>query len=472
MIKFGTSGFRAKIGEDFTKENTQKIAQALSILINKEKSTKPVIIGFDRRFMSDYFAKWFAEVLTGNKIHVCMCPHPIPTPQVMFGVKNLELDYGVTITASHNPYVYNGIKICVKGGSDAQNELTSKIEKLSNKHLRIKSLDYDKARNLNLINEFDNTKEYLKNIEKFVSKNFKGNKTKILFDCMYGVTAEPAKLFAKMFKLENFDIINDKVDPCFGNILPCPNESCLSEFKNQVVKGKYKIGLACDADGDRLGIIDEKGEYFSNNVIIPIIYYYLVKYRNMTGDVVRNMSTSHLSDMLAEKFGYKCHETNVGFKYVSAKMKETNALIGGESSGGFTARNYTPAKDSMFEVAMFLDAVLTINKPISKIVEEVKDFAGYISTYVEGNTIVNNKQKFLKIIKTKQPKFAYKPIEVKFGDGVKYIFEGGNWVHIRFSGTENLLRYHVEFTTEIECERNTKAILNFVNDINNNKKIK
>ena len=132
MIKFGTSGFRAKMGEDFTKENIQKIAQALSIVIKKEKSTKPVLIGFDRRFMSDYFAKWFAEVLAGNKINTLLFNRPVPTPTVMFGVKKNDLDYGIVITASHNPYVYNGVKIVIHGGQDAQVELTKTIEKLAN----------------------------------------------------------------------------------------------------------------------------------------------------------------------------------------------------------------------------------------------------------------------------------------------------------------------------------------------------
>ena len=192
----------------------------------------------------------------------------------------------------------------------------------------------------------------------------------------------------------------------------------------------------------------------------------------MSGDIVKTYSTSCILDKLAEKFNFKCHETPIGIKWVTAKMQETDALLGGESSGGLTLRNYTPTKDSFFSIALFLDAIANIKKPISKIVEEVKEFAGYISTFVEGNIEVKNKKKFLKIISKKSPNFAYKPIQIIREDGVKYIFEGDNWVLIRFSGTENLLRYYVEFQTEIECERNIKAILNFVDAINNNKKIK
>lgn len=472
MINFGTNGFRARMGEDFTKNNIQKITQALCNIIKKEKSTKPVLIGYDRRFMSDYFAKWCAEVCAGNKIKALIFENPVPTPTVYFGVKQQDLDYGITITASHNPYVYNGYKITTKGGYDASEEFTDKLETLANKQSRIKSLDFETALKQGIITIFDNTNDYIKNLNKFVSKNLKGNKTKILFNAMNGVTAEPAKMFAKYFKLENMDIVNSEIDPYFKHSLPCPNEENLEEFKKQVIKGRYKIGLACDADGDRLGIIDEQGTFYNNNIVMAIIYYYLAKYRNITGDIVRTYSTSNILDNLAEQFGCKCYETPIGIKWVTAKMLETNALLGGESSGGLTMRGYTPTKDSMFSIALFLDAVTTIKKPISQIVEEVKEFAGYISTYVEGSLSVNNKKKFNKIISKKTPSFSYKPKEIIRKDGVKYIFEGGNWILIRFSGTENVLRYYIEFQTEIECERNIKAINHFVDCINNNKKIK
>ncbi len=471
MISFGTNGFRATMSEDFTKSNVQKITQALCNIIKKEKYTKPVLIGYDKRFMSDYFAKWCAEVLAGNKINALLFDTPVPTPAVYFGVKKEDLDFGIMITASHNPYIYNGYKIATKGGYDASEEFTKRLELLANKQKKVKSLDLELARKQGLVKSFDNSNEYIKNLDKFVSKNLKGKTTKILFNAMYGVTGNSAKLFAKHYKLANMDIINDESDPYFHHILPCPIEENLEDFKKQVVRGRYKIGLACDADGDRLGVIDEQGNYYNNNIIMAIIYYYLAKYRNITGDVVRTYSTSTILDDLARQFGCKCYETPIGIKWVTAKMAETNALFGGESSGGLTIKGYIPSKDSMISIALLLDAITTINKPISKIVEEVKEFAGYISTYVEGNLVVNDRKKFMKIWKKKNPNFSYKPKDIIRDDGVKYIFEGG-WILIRFSGTENLLRYHIEFQTEIECERNEKTIINFVDCINKNKKIK
>ena len=462
MIKFGTSGFRAIIAEDFTKENVQKIAQALSKKIKHEKSNNPVIIGYDRRFMSNNFAKWFAEVLAGNNIVTKIYNRPIPTPAVMYGVMSEGYDYGIIITASHNPHMYNGIKICVKGGKDAQVNLTSELEKISNSGIRVKKLDFDTAIKNKLILPYDNISAYIKNIIKNMTPAIKGSKIKILFNPMYGVTGECAELFAKTLKLENFNIINYEEDPYFKHTLPCPNEECLEEFKKQVIKGKYNLGIACDADGDRIGIIDEKGEYHGSNILMAVVYYYLIKYKKLSGDIVRNYSTSTILDKLAESFGYKCHETPVGFKWISSKMQETNALLGGESSGGFTVRGYTPTKDSMLAAAMIMDAIANINKPFSKIVKEVKDFCGYISTYFELSEKVVDRKKFTKLLNKQSPNFSYKPIQILSDDGKKYIFEDGSWVLIRFSGTENLIRYYLEFPTEIECERNIKAIKNFI----------
>ena len=183
----------------------------------------------------------------------------------------------------------------------------------------------------------------------------------------------------------------------------------------------------------------------------------------MSGDVVKTITTSNFLVDLANKFGFKCHSVPVGFKYVSPKMAETNALLGGEGSGGLTMRNFTPSKDSLFAISLILDAMATINKPLSKIVKEAKNFCGYISTYIEEESRFVNRKSLLKVIKKTPPSFSYKPTNtIEYSDGCRYEFEDGSWIVIRFSGTENVLRYYVEFPTEIECERNIKAIKKFI----------
>lgn len=468
MIKFGTSGFRAILGEDFNKENIQKITQALCKIIKKQKPYKSVVVGFDRRFMSDKVAEWITEVLAGNRIVTKLYTSPIPSPFVMYTVKSEDLDYGLIVTASHNPYQYNGLKIVVKGGADANEELTKELEKIANSNIRVKTLNITDARTNGLILELDNAKEYFKNIQKnVVSKEIKENKLRVLFNAMHGSASDYAEMFAKALKINKFDIVNDSIDPYFEHKLPAPEEECLERFKKEVVRGRYQIGVAVDGDGDRLGVIDENGNYYDNNILMAIAYYYLVKYRDMHGDLVKNTSSSVLLDKLAESLDAKCFEVHTGFKYVSAKMKEVNALLGGESSGGMTMRGYLPCKDSFFSISVILDAMVHFKKPLSVIAQEVKDSCGYISTYVNRQATIKNRKKFAKIMQKKSPNFSYKPKEKHTTDGVKYVFEDGSWALLRFSGTENLLRYAVEFPTEIECERNIKAIENFIKQYGN-----
>ncbi len=462
MITFGTSGFRATVGEDFTKEAVQKIAQALSKIIKKSKVNKPIIIGYDRRFMSDYYARWVAEVFAGNKIVSKIYTRPVPTPMVMMAVKEEGLDYGITITASHNPYFYNGLKICTAGGKDADADLTKQIQKMSNSIRRVKAIPYDLAITNGLIIEYDTMKDYIKVICKNLSKTAKENNIKLLFNAMHGVTVEPIKMLAKKLNLKKLEIMKEDTDVFFENSVTSPEEANVEDMKKAVVKGKYTLGIACDGDGDRIAVVDELGNYYDCNTIIPVIYYYLVKYRNMEGDVVKSLPTSNLVAKIATALGFNCHEVPVGFKWVSAKMLETDALIGGENSGGLTVRGYTPCKDSMFATALLLDAIATIGKPLSEIIAEVKDFAEYISTYWEGNVKVKSKKKMARALKKNVPNFPYKPTSTIKGDGTKYIFEDGSFVMIRFSGTEDLLRYTIEFQTEIECERALKAVETFI----------
>lgn len=467
MIKFGTSGFRAIIGENFTKTNVQKVAQALCKIIKSEKSNKPVVIGHDRRFLSKEATIWFAEVLAGNNIKTLVYPEGVPSPTVMYTVMADNLDYGIIITASHNPYLYNGIKITTKGGKDASQECAANIEKIANKVKKVKTLDFDIAIQKNIIEYFDNIKNYFKNIQKYISKQTKSSNLKVIFNAMHGVTADYTPYLEKMFNFNKFTVINSNEDPYFGNKLPSPEDNFLTEFKKEVVKGRYSVGLAVDGDGDRLAVIDEAGNFHDNNIIMAICYYYLIKYKGLKGDIVKNNTTSIILDLLAEKLGYTCHEVPVGFKHISAKMQETEAILGGENTGGMTIKGYIPSKDSFFSIAILLDAMATIGKSLSSIVKEVKSASGYISTYINDNIEVKNKAKLNKALLKHTPNFSYKPIEINRMDGTKYIFEDGSWVLIRFSGTENVLRYTLEFQTEIECERNLKAIKSFIEKYSN-----
>lgn len=461
MIKFGTGGFRGIIGDDFTKQNIELIAQALANIIEENKSKKPVVIGYDYRFMSDHFANYFCEVLMGNNIKCILFDSATPTPAVMFATKDKDLDYGVMITASHNPYVYNGVKLFTEKGKDADITFTKKLEEGILKVENVKSMPIETGLKQNMLTYEDGNIKYVENICKFLSDDLKGTPLKIAFDCMYGVTDKTISYLKNRYQL-NMEIVNVAHDAFFGFVPPAPNEKTLTKFTEKIVKEQFDIGLASDADGDRLGVIDSQGVFYSNNIIMAIIYYYLVKYRNMKGDVIKNNSTSYILDNLAKKMGFKCVETPVGFKYISQGMIDYDALIGGESSGGLTVRNYIFGKDGSFSTMLLIEALSKMKKSLKDAVKLVKEFAGYDSIFVEDSVRVKDKQAILDALKVDKPIFEKEIERVNTEDGYKYFFTDGTWANIRFSGTEPILRLYTEAYTQEQVSNNLVALHNFV----------
>jgi len=445
MIKFGTGGFRGVIGDDFTKENVRLAAQALANIAKADKSDKPIVIGYDCRFLSDFSAKWMAEVLAANGVKTLLYGFPVPTPAVMYATKEMNNDYGAMITASHNPYYFNGVKLFLKTGVDADVEFTNRIEKECQRIKKVNSMPITDAKAKGLVEDYSNLQDYLRNIQTFISPKIKDNNVRVLFDNMCGVGVFGLRPLAKSFDIRVFDELNVNHDAFFNFVMPNPNEAGLEELRDKVVRGGYDYALATDSDGDRLGVIDEKGNYVGSNEILGALYYYLVKYRGMKGDIVKNISTSILINQIAIKLGFECHEVDVGFKNISSKIRETDALIGGESSGGLTVRNYIFGKDSVFAAALFMEMQIVMNKPVSEIIKEVYAFAEYKFCFAEETVEINDDKLFDKFLSGAVKPYGNKPVAVKtLGRNVKYIFEDGSWSLLRASGTEPLLRVVAE----------------------------
>lgn len=464
MIKFGTGGFRGIIGDDFTKENVEKIAQALSNKIKEENSTKPVIIGYDYRFMSDFSAKYFCSVLAGNGIKALLFANALPTPSVMTSTLNMDNDYGVMITASHNPYIYNGVKLFTKKGKDADLSVTKDLE---NKIVSVKEIfkvDFDEAITNKSIEIIDGFTPYVKKIENFIDKSISGSNLKIAFDCMNGVTGNVMNYFAKNYNLD-ITVVNSNHDAFFSFVPPAPNERTLIDFKHYITENNFDIGFASDADGDRLGVIDNEGTFYSNNIIMAMIYYYLIKYKNQKGDIVKNNSTSCILDKLAQKLGYKCIEVPVGFKYISSALIDNDALLGGESSGGLTIRGYIFGKDGSFSTMMLIETLIKTGKSIKELAKIVKDFSGYNSVFIEDSMKVKDKQKIIDFLKISIPNFNKEIDKINDEDGFKYFFKDGSWANIRFSGTEPILRLFVETENQEEAKYLLDIIKKFITEI-------
>lgn len=456
MIKFGTGGFRGVIGDDFNRDNIKTVAQGLCGLIAKKRAMRRVVVGYDYRFGSDYFAGWIAETLAANGISCLLYTEPMPSPAVMTAVRDEGLDYGLMITASHNPYYFNGVKLFVAGGMDADVTVTDELEREINCGAPVKSMMLGEAREKGLVVDYGNKQKYLSHIKGFLSVDLSASNIKILYDNLNGVGARCIEPMFELAGVKHYKILNTRHDAFFNFAPPNPTEAAMAHLKGEVVSGGYDFAMATDSDSDRLGILDENGNYISSNFILACLYYYLLKYRGMKGDIVKNCATTLLCDMIAERAGYKCHEVDVGFKNISQKMKRTDALIGGESSGGLTVRGYIFGKDSVFSSLLFTEMVAVMGKPVSEIVKEVCDYAGYSFVATEDEIRFDGG---VAVIPDGVPDFTEKPIKIDaFAANVKYTFADGTWALLRKSGTEPVVRAFAE-CKDLELARKNSAAL-------------
>ncbi len=467
MIKFGTGGWRAVIGDDFVKENICKVAAGMLLLMKQEnKTSKPVVIGYDRRFLSENAAKWMAEVLAAGGIKVWFLRRSAPTPLIMHTVKREGLFYGVEITASHNPANYNGIKLIVEEGRDAPLETTELLEKLIEK-AEVFALPFEKAVQEGMV-------EYIKNpFNNFIddifalldTKALRDRGLRVLFDSMHGSGAYPLMVIFYSARC-TIDIMNENKDAYFGGLMPAPNERSLKRLQDNVVKGGYDLGIAMDGDGDRLGIIDSNGKYINANEILCMLYWYLVKFKSWKGPVVRNLATTHMLDKIAESFGETCFEVPVGFKYISSKIDEVDAVLGGESSGGLTVRGHIHGKDSVYAASLFAEMVSVTGMSPTEIMKNLEEQFGKF-VMVEDNlcfesdykAVVNN----IIMEQKKLPDFGKKVVRTNYEDGCKVYFEDDSFVICRFSGTEPLLRIFAESSDADSARSYVDAFKTFLN---------
>ncbi|MGC9422943.1 phosphoglucomutase/phosphomannomutase family protein [Vibrio sp.] len=459
MIQFGTGGWRAFIGEEFTKDNVRLVAQALANIINAEQVAQSgFVIGYDRRFLSDKAGRWFAEVLAGNGIVVSFINKFVPTPVVMFKAKAMDCAYSACITASHNPADYNGIKIFIRGGRDADEIITQKIEQqIANLSAEdVRSIDFDHAVNqqqvmlINPMNEFVDSIINAIDIEAIKKANLR-----VLIDPMFGVAKNALQTVLINGRCD-VDVINDGKNPDFGGLMPSPSAATLYRLQHLVKNEGYDIGIGTDGDADRLGIIDERGNFIHPNEVLILLYYYLLEYKGWKGSVVRNIATTHLLDKIAADHGEQCFEVPVGFKHISSQMEADDSLIGGESSGGLTIRGHIKGKDGVFASSLLVEMLSVTGKKLSELLDEIYHRYGYAYT-AEGDCTFKADEKatlYHKIYVEKQlPDFAYEVEKVSYADGAKVYFKNGGWVIARFSGTEPLLRIFAEMEDKATAEQ-------------------
>lgn len=446
------------IGDEFTRQNIQLLAKAMSMKMKKENvAEEGIVIGYDRRFLSKEAVKWACEVFAAEGIRCWFVNRSSPTPLVMFYVEKHKMHYGMMVTASHNPAIYNGFKVFTYGGRDASEEQTKEIEEYAReaeKQGKIDYIDYDKAKSRGLVVEFNPLNEYLDNIIANINMQaIRDRGLHIVLDPMYGVSQTSMKTILSTARCE-IDLIHETHDTLFGRRMPAPSRNSLTELCTYVKEMECDLGIATDGDADRLGVIDDKGHYLTANDILRLLYYYLLKYKGWRGPAVRNVATTHMLDRLAEAFGEKCYEVPVGFKHISAKMQETGAIIGGESSGGLTVRGHINGKDGIYAASLLVEMIAVTGKRLSELAEEIEKEYG--KTYMEERSYrfsAERKEELKKILFEDKllPDWG-RPIEkVSYLDGCKVYFRDGGWIIARFSGTEPLLRIFCEMESEKEA---------------------
>ncbi len=385
----------------------------------------------------------------------------------MFKSKQIGATYSACITASHNPADYNGIKVFIEGGRDADEVITQKIETqtASLSESDIKSVEFDHALNDKLIQIINPMNEFVDSIIDFIDvEAIKQANLRVLIDPMFGVAKNALQTVLISGRCD-VDVINDTQNPAFGGLMPSPNAATLYRLKHMVAHEGYDIGIGTDGDADRLGIIDEKGNFIHPNEVLLLLYYYLLEYKGWTGSVVRNIATTHLLNKVAEAHGEKCFEVPVGFKHVSSQMEADDSLIGGESSGGLTIRGHIKGKDGVFASSLLVEMISTTGKKLSEMLDEIYDKYGYAYT-AEGDCTFKPAERqrlFDKIYVEKElPEFAYDIEKVSYADGAKVYFKNGGWALARFSGTEPLLRLFAEMEDQDQAESIIQQLKDFL----------
>ncbi len=450
VLKFGTDGWRAVIAEDFTFDNVKRVAAAIGLYLKEQNLKGPVFIGYDTRFLSEKFAEKVGEVLSSQGIEVWLGERFYPTPVTAFATAHFKLSGSVMITASHNPYYYNGLKFIPSYGGPAGPEITSRIEELIPERV-----DRDAGTNIKgEVKKFDPWPAYLEQLKKVVDLDLiSRSNLKVVFDPNYGAAIG---LWEKIFSSSNlsFTLTNNERDPYFGGSSPDPSRENLSRLLKVVREDQAQAGFALDGDADRFGVVEAPDTIFNTNELLAILAYYLVEYKRLRGNLVRTVATTHLLDRLAEKYGLKLVETPVGFKYIAGVMIQDGLLLGGEESGGLTVGGHIPEKDGLLAVLLCLE-VLAQGFSFSSLKKELEKTVGAHISHRFDLTIDEAKKGHIRSlidnfndITAAEKLGDFQVKKVLKTDGLKVVLDDSSWFLVRLSGTEPVVRLYVEAANE------------------------
>lgn len=448
-IRFGTDGWRAVIADQFTMENVRIVAQAIArYTLENQQQEQGLLIGHDTRFMGRAFAQEVASVLAANGIKAYLVNEATPTPVVAFGVKHFATSGAVMITASHNPPEYNGIKYIPDYAGPATPQITKRLENAI-EHIstsgQVARISLEEAASKRLLQYIYLRPHYEAHLRRMVRFDvIKEAGLHVVVDAMHGAGIGYVSAILK----ENgatVSAIRDEEDPLFGGELPEPNEKHLNELKDELLHEGAGLGLATDGDADRFGVIDELGRYVPPNQVLMLLTHHLIKNRGLSGRVVRTVATTNRLDRIAQRHGLDVVETPVGFKYIGAEMLGGDVLIGGEESGGCSIMGHIPEKDGILTNLLVAEMCAWEKKKLSHIVADLNQQYGELFT-VRLDMKLSADQGWLEKLKQKPPQQVglFQVVSIDRKDGIKLLLEQGQWILIRPSGTEPLVRVYCE----------------------------
>jgi alpha-D-glucose phosphate-specific phosphoglucomutase len=450
QIKFGTSGWRAIIADEFTVANVRRAITAVAVYVAARKpSGARVIVGRDPRYMGERFVEIAAEVLDRHGIQPLVIAEPAPTPAIAHEVIRSQTDGAINFTASHNPPEYNGIKFSAPDGGPALPEVTAAIERL---------VPEEAACNGGATAKFptiDPKPAYLARLKEIVDLTaIRTSGLKVVFDPLWGAARGYSDELLREAGIP-VQTVHDTRDVLFGGHAPEPDGDVLDEMRAKMKATGARIGIATDGDADRFGIVDEDGAFIQPNYVLALLFDYLVETRGWKNGVAKSVATTNMVNALAERHGIELYETPVGFKYIGDLIKQDKIAIGGEESAGLSIRHHVPEKDGVLAGLLCSEAVARRKKPL---LQQIRDLFGKVGSFYPRRDnfrlTPEVKEQFTNKLKNDPKEFSGRKIaQVVRTDGMKLVLDDGCWVCYRLSGTEPVVRVYSEAKSEAGLQK-------------------
>ncbi|HZZ41134.1 MAG TPA: phosphoglucomutase/phosphomannomutase family protein [Acidobacteriaceae bacterium] len=460
-IKFGTSGWRAIVAEDFTLGNIRRAVAGIAQYVASQPGPRTVLVGRDPRFLGEMFVAEAARILAAHGVKPVVIPEPAPTPAISYAVRQLRTGGSINFTASHNPPEYNGIKYSTPDGAPALPEVTQQIEAKIRALGDVAAAAADSGAK---VEEADVKADYLKRLAELVDlKAIKKSGVKVVFDPFWGAGRGYSCHILREHGVETATV-HDYRDVLFGGHAPEPDDHLLGECRKKMKETGAAIGIATDGDADRFGIVDADGTFMQPNYIIALLFDYLVETRGWKNGVAKSVATTNLVNALADEKGIPLYETPVGFKYIGELINEDKIVIGGEESAGLTIRGHVPEKDGIIAGLLATEMVAVRGKSLGEQLRQLFTRVGSFYPHRENFRLTPEvKSHFTEKIKTDPADLGGRRVtQVVRTDGLKLVLDGGSWVCYRLSGTEPVVRVYSEARRESDLEPLSQAAKDWV----------